>query len=136
VLEEANIPFDPALVIKSKAGQAAGYNAMQKLLALPDPPTAVFAHNDVLAMGAMSAIYDAGLTVPEDISVVGYDDTVNASYLNPRLTTVKFPVAEMGHLAGQIILKLAQKECDLPPQTITLPVKLVVRNSTARPKKS
>ena len=64
---------------------------MQRLLTLPDPPTAVFTHNDVLAMGAMRAIYDAGLTVPEDVSVVGYDDTISASYLNPRLTTVKIP---------------------------------------------
>jgi DNA-binding LacI/PurR family transcriptional regulator len=136
VLAAAGWPFDPALVVESKAGQAAGYAAMQQLLALPDPPTAVFTHNDVLAMGAMRAIYDAGLAVPDDVSMVGYDDTIGSSYLNPPLTTVKFPVAEMGRLAGQIILKLAQKESDLSPQTITLPVKLVVRASTAPPKKS
>jgi len=132
-LEEANISFDPALVIECKAGQSAGYNAMQRLLTLPDPPTAVFTHNDVLAMGAMRAIYDAGLTVPEDVSVVGYDDTISASYLNPRLTTVKSPVAEMGRLAGKIILELAQKEGSLAVQTFTLPVELIVRASTASP---
>jgi LacI family transcriptional regulator len=135
MLAEGGIPFDPALVIESKAGQAAGYNAMQKLLALPIPPTAVITHNDVLAMGAMSAIRDAGLVVPDDISVVGYDDTISSSYLNPPLTTVKFPVAEMGRQAGQIILELAQKEGNLPAQTIMLPVELVVRASTAPPPK-
>ncbi len=134
-LKNTGIPFDPALVIESKAGHAAGYDAMQRLLTLPDPPTGVFTHNDVLAMGAMRAIYDAGLRVPEDVSVVGYDDTVSTSYLNPRLTTVKSPTAEMGCLAGKIILELAQKEGDLSPQTITLPVKLVVRASTAPPTK-
>jgi LacI family transcriptional regulator len=135
-LEEAGIPLDPALVIESKAGQAAGYAAMQQLLAQPNPPTAVFIHNDVLAVGAMHAIYDAGLTVPNDISVVGYDDTISSSYLNPPLTSVKFPVAEMGRQAGQMILELAQKDGDLPVQTVKLPVKLIVRASTAPPKKS
>lgn len=135
MLAEAGIPFDPALVIESKAGHAAGYNAMQKLLALPDPPTAVFTHNDLLALAAMHAIQDAGLVVPTDISVVGYDDTTSSSYFNPPLTTVKFPVAEMGHRAGQIIVKLAQKEGSLPAQTITLPVELIVRASTAPPSK-
>lgn len=136
MLAEAGIPFDPALVIESKAGQAAGYASMQQLLALPDPPSAVFTHNDVLAVGAMYAVHNAGLAVPQDISVVGYDDTISSSYLNPPLTTVKFPVAEMGRRAGQIILELAQKEGSFPAQTVTLPVKLIIRASTAPPKKS
>ena len=135
ILEEAGVPFDPALVVESRAGQAAGYSSMQQLLALPNPPTAVFTHNDVLAMGAMHAIFDAGLAVPADISVVGYDDTISSSYLNPSLTTVKFPVAEMGRRAGQIILELAQKEGSLAARTIMLPVELVVRASTAPPPK-
>ena len=133
ILEEAGIPFDPALVVESRAGHAAGYRSMQQLLALPNPPTAVFTHNDVLAMGAMHAIFDAGLAVPADISMVGYDDTISTSYLNPPLTTVKFPVAEMGRLAGQTILNLAQKEGSLPAHTVTLPVELIVRASTAPP---
>ena len=132
-LIEAGIFPDPALVIESKAGHTAAYSAMQQLLALPNPPTAVFTHNDVLAVGAMRAIHDAGLRVPDDISVVGYDNTVNTAYLNPPLTTVKSPVAEMGRQAGQIILKLVDNQRDLPAQTITLPVELVVRASTAPP---
>jgi len=135
MLEESDISLDPALVIESKAGQAAGYAAMQQLLALPNPPTAVFCHNDVLAMGAIRAIFDAGLVVPADISVVGHDDTLSIAYLNPPLTTVKFPVMEMGHRAGQIILELVQQPDSLPAQTITLPVELVVRASTAPPPK-
>ena len=79
-------------------------------------------------MGVIRAIHDASLAVPCDISVVGYDDTVSASYLNPRLTTVKFSIAEMGRQAAQIVLELVQKQRDLPAQTITLPVELIVRN--------
>jgi DNA-binding LacI/PurR family transcriptional regulator len=133
VLEEAGILPDPMLVVESKAGLAGGYTSMQQLLALPNPPTAVFTHNDVLATGAMRAVHDAGLAVPDDISVVGYDDTASSAYLNPRLTTVKFPVAEMGRQAGQIILELIREEGSLPPQTWILPVELIVRASTAPP---
>lgn len=135
MLAEAGISLDPPLVVESKAGQAAGYAAMQQLLALPDRPTAVFIHNDVLAMGAMRAIFDAGLTVPTDISMVGYDDTIITTFLDPPLTTVKFPATEMGCRAGKIILELIQKPDSIPAKTITLPVKLVVRGSTAPPKK-
>ena len=133
VLEEAGILPDPMLVVESKAGLAGGYASMQQLLALPNPPTAVFTHNDVLATGAMRAVHDAGLAVPDDISVVGYDDTASSAYLNPRLTTVKFPAAEMGRQAGQIILELIREEGSLPPQTWILPVELIVRASTAPP---
>ena len=132
-LIEAGLTFDPALVVEGKAGQAGGYRAMQQLLALPQSPTAVFTHNDVLAMGAMHAIHEAGLSVPGDISVVGYDNLSSSAYLNPPLTTVKFPVAEMGRLAGQIIIELVRNEREYPAQTITLPVELIVRASTAPP---
>ena len=133
MLEESNVPLDPALVIVGKAGQAAGYAAMQQWLALSDPPTAVFAHNDMLAVGAMRAIFDAGLSVPDDISVIGHDDTTIINYLNPRLTTLKFPVMEMGRRAGETILDLVQQPDSLPAQIVTLPVELVVRASTAPP---
>ena len=82
MLAESNIPLDPALVIKAKAGHAAGYAAMQQLLALRLPPTAVFTHNDMLAVGAMRAILDAGLAVPDDISVMG-TMIQSIAYLNP-----------------------------------------------------
>lgn len=130
-LESAGIAFDPSLVVVSEAGQEAGYLAMQQLLALSAPPTAVFTHNDVLALGAMHAIRTAGLSIPEDISVVGYDDTAGSAYLNPPLTTVNYPKAEMGYQAAYGILQLARDGGDVPAQTITLPTELVVRSSTA-----
>ena len=132
-LQAAHISLDPTLVIECEAGQASGYASMQKLLALPEPPTAVFAHNDVLAMGAMSAIYQAGLAVPHDVSIVGYDDTISSAYLNPPLTTIKLPIAEMGHAAGKKILGLIKNGNSFSPGTTTLPVELIVRASTAPP---
>jgi DNA-binding LacI/PurR family transcriptional regulator len=132
-LEEAGVGFNPALVIESGPGQEAGSRSMQRLLALPQPPTAVFTHNDVLALGAMHAIRSAGLQIPDDISVVGYDDTAPTAYLGPPLTTVRFPKEEMGRRAGEMILRLAQHQDELPPRTLTLPVKLLVRGSTAPP---
>lgn len=131
MLREANISLDPDLIIESEAGQASGYTSMQKLLTLPEPPTAVFAHNDVLAMGAISAIYQAGLTVPHDVSIVGYDDIIHAAYFNPPLTTVKLPIAEMGRVAGKTTLDLIKNGNSFSPHTATLPVELIVRASTA-----
>jgi LacI family transcriptional regulator len=132
-LEAAGLCFDPELVVESGPGQEAGYCAMQHLLRLPDRPTAVFTHNDVLAIGAIHAIRSAGLSVPGDISVVGYDDTVVSAYLGPPLTTVKFPKQEMGERAAHMILQLAQQRDELPAQTLTLPVELMVRASTGPP---
>jgi DNA-binding LacI/PurR family transcriptional regulator len=133
VLEEAGIAFDPDLIVKSEAGHDAACQAMRQLLALEDPPTAVFTHNDVQALGAMHAIQSAGLCIPDDISVVGYDDTVGSAFLSPPLTTVRFPKKEMGQQAAQMVVQLARRQEMLPAHTAVLPVELVVRGSTALP---
>ncbi|MEZ4870576.1 MAG: LacI family DNA-binding transcriptional regulator [Caldilineaceae bacterium] len=132
-LAAADIDYNPQLVVECAAGQAAGAQAMQQLLALSNPPTAVFTHNDVLAMGALHAIHSAGLAIPADISVVGYDDITSAAYLAPPLTTVRSPKAQMGALAAHTLLQLIRQNADEPPQTRILPVELIVRASTAAP---
>jgi DNA-binding LacI/PurR family transcriptional regulator len=132
-LAQAGISLDPSLVVFSEAGHAAGCRAMQQLLALPDPPTAVFVHNDVLAMGAMHAIRQAGLSVPEDVSIVGYDDLASSAYIAPPLTTVRLPKEGMGRRGAKRVLQLARREGALEPYTEFLPVELVVRASTAPP---
>jgi LacI family transcriptional regulator len=107
----------------------AGYRAMKSLLQLPERPTAVFTGCDVLAAGALQALYEANLRIPDDISVVGFDDTT-ARILAPRLTSVAQPMAELGKRA----LQLALAQIDDPgaePQTIILSPHLVVRDSTA-----
>jgi DNA-binding LacI/PurR family transcriptional regulator len=85
----------------------------------------------MLAWGATHAIHASGLKVPDDISVVGYDDTAGSLYLTPLLTTARFPVAEMGRRAGQIILDIIREGASSPKESITLLVELVVRESTA-----
>ena len=109
-LGEAGITPDPALQIDSNFRDNGGRAATQQLLALPDPPTAIFAFNDMMAIGALQAARQCGLRVPEDISVVGFDDTYEASIMYPALTTVRQPLAEMGRMAVAQLVRLLQSQ--------------------------
>jgi LacI family transcriptional regulator len=135
-LEAAGIEPDPALVIASDVTQNGGYQAMQQLLALPQPPTAVFCHNDVLALGAMHATQAAGLSIPGDISVVGFDDTAGSAHLAPPLTTIRFSRKEMGRQAATILFQAIEQGEEYEPHTVELPVELVVRASTGPPRQA
>jgi DNA-binding LacI/PurR family transcriptional regulator len=103
---------------------------MQRLLALPTPPTAVFCYNDATALGAMHTAHAAGLRIPEDLSVVGFDDIDLAPYLEPPLTTVAQPKREMGERA--VLMALALLAGDRTVADCVLPSRLVVRGSTCR----
>jgi LacI family transcriptional regulator len=105
-----------------------GYLHMRELLALTAPPSAVFATCDLLAAGALQAIYSAGLRVPDDISVVGFDDTL-AVNLTPPLTTVAVPTQDVGRAAGKAAIEAAAGA--VAHTTVTLPTSLLVRNSTS-----
>jgi len=107
-----------------------GYIHAQQLLATGRRFTALFAFNDISAIGAMRAFKDAGLRVPDDISVVGFDDIQASSYLMPRLTTVKQPLRQMGELAAKQLLERIANGNGRAPQTISLKPELVVREST------
>ncbi|WP_342564017.1 LacI family DNA-binding transcriptional regulator [Paenibacillus sp. FSL R7-0345] len=109
-----------------------GYSAMQKLLALPERPTAVFASGDMLALGAMMAAKDSGLSVPGDISVMGYDDIELARYVTPALTTVRQDTASLGIRAAEILLATVDRK-ENGMEAIVLPVEVVVRESCAPP---
>ncbi|MBF6595697.1 MAG: LacI family DNA-binding transcriptional regulator [Thermaceae bacterium] len=135
-LEKAGLGLEAQLILECDGTHEAGYIAMGQLLRLSQPPTAVVAHDDVIAIGAMHAIYSQGLSIPTDISVVGYDDIASAAYLEPPLTTVRSPKAHMGTLAGQTLLKIIRSTELIPTATITLPVELIVRASTGRVKNS
>jgi DNA-binding LacI/PurR family transcriptional regulator len=113
-------------------GYKEGYVFGQKLLERGVPFTCLFAFNDLSAIGAMRAFREAGLSVPEDVSVVGFDDIQNAAYQNPGLTTVRQPLREMGELAARNLLRRLAGEESLP-QTLTVEPQLVVRGSTAAP---
>jgi len=109
-----------------------GYVYGQRLLAAGRNFTALFAFNDISAIGAMRAFKDAGLRVPEDISVVGFDDIQASSYLMPRLTTVKQPLREMGELAAKQLLQRISNGNGRAPETVLLKPELVVRESTGK----
>jgi LacI family transcriptional regulator len=105
-----------------------GERATQALLALPEPPTAVFAAADLMAVGAMKAARDAGLAVPGDLAVVGFDDIQLASLLNPGLTTIRQDKVGLGRAAARALLEQIENP-DSTPAALTLPVELIVRAS-------
>ena len=112
-----------------------GYIAAQKILAAKKPFTALFAFNDVSAIGAIRALQETGLRVPEDVSVLGFDDVYGAAFHNPALTTIRQPLFEMGSLAAQTLLDRVSKnqtaDDGIIPETLTVEPRLIVRQSTA-----
>ena len=109
-----------------------GHRAMAKLVALPEPPTAVLAASDLMALGAIRAVAEAGRSVPDDVSVVGFDDIQLAGHVHPPLTTLRQDKAGLGAEAGRALIALIGGEGDVP-EAVTLPVELVVRGSTTSP---
>ena len=133
-IEEARIPLDRTLVVHGDGKAEGGEQAMAQLLDLPTPPTAVFCYNDMTALGALRLIRARGLRVPQDLSVVGFDDLYLSQYLEPPLTTVRQPMRQMGRMAVETLLHIFAG----PHSTHNLRVEgqLIVRQSTARPKES
>lgn len=131
-LAEAGIPFRPEYYVTGEHGVTKARELAHQLLTLPDPPTAIFAASDTQAFGALEAAQDLGLQVPQDLSVVGYDDIEVAEYLN--LTTVRQPLFESGWRGVHLLLRTiedpaAELVCDL------LPIELIVRSTTAPPRR-
>jgi LacI family transcriptional regulator len=141
VLRESGIPIDenliqlgPYIVHNEHGENVAGYIDTRRLLSAPSPPTAIFTGCDIIATGIMQALYEARLRVPDDISVIGFDDTL-APLLAPRLTTVAQPMAELGQTAVQFALAAIDNPAG-PQQRAILPTRLVIRDSTAAPPRS
>ncbi|GAA1686730.1 LacI family DNA-binding transcriptional regulator [Nonomuraea maheshkhaliensis] len=131
-LERAGIPPDDGLVEHGDFHYSSGLKSALTLLDLPDPPTAIFAANDEQATGVYAAIQQRGLSVPHDMSVVGFDDVPVAQWISPPLTTVRQPIAELGALAIRTLLA-HEEGADLPQGRVELSTKLIVRASTAPP---
>lgn len=127
-LSAAGIAFDPALVERGDWEMQSGYEAAARLLALPEPPTAFFVANDLMAVGAIYAVQDAGLTVPDDIAIVGYDDRTVASLSRPALTTVTLPCYEMGQASARLLLTLLDNQ-PAAEEEIKVPGRLIIRQS-------
>jgi DNA-binding LacI/PurR family transcriptional regulator len=128
--------YDPRLVIATASTIAEGRAAMHRLLAAPQRPSAVFCRTDVLALGALRAVRDMGLRVPEDISLIGHDDIVLVELSDPALTTLRIDTARIGQLAAQMLLDAfadsghAAPPSNETPRVVTVGTELIVRAST------
>ena len=111
-----------------------GYEAMKRLLVLPNRPTAVFARNDFTAIGAINAIKEAGLSIPSDISIVGFDDIPTAVHTSPALTTVRQPTRSQGSIAAEYLLKRIDGNQAMTREEKILECELIIRSSTTSPK--
>lgn len=129
VLAEHSIPYDPLLVEEGDWELQSGVRAARKLMALPQRPTAIFAANDRMALGAIYATQEVGLRVPGDVAVVGYDDQELASLSRPTITSVTLPCNELGKASAELLLALLE-EPDLDVQPIEVRGRLVLRESS------
>lgn len=132
-LATADIRFDPALVREGNWQLSSGYTATKELMALRRPPTAIFCANDRMAIGCYEALKELGLRIPEDVSVIGFDDEEIAGHLMPKLTTLKFPRHQMGEWAVERALDLGRRR-DETYRIVKLECELVERDSVAPPR--
>jgi len=129
---EVGLVLDNAMVKNGDWEYASGYSCMTELLELEPSPTALFAMNDLMAIGAMDAISDAGLRVPHDISVVGFDNREIASLVRPKLTTIEIDLKGIGLAAAKITLRKIAGNVDIDERNIILPSKFVLRDTVVR----
>lgn len=127
-LQEAALPVEENLIVQGDFRIESGYSAAMEILKRPGAPTAIFACNDLMAVGAMLAAHQTGRRVPQDLAIVGFDDIELASYLTPPLTTVHQPKMAMGRRAVYLLIERINDK-DLPPRCEVLPSKLVIRDS-------
>jgi LacI family transcriptional regulator len=128
-LKEAGIEPEDALMLVGNYTPASGFKAMQRLLQVSPRPTAVFVASDVVSLGAIRAIKEAGLKIPQDIAMVGFDNIPMADYFDPPLTTVGIPSYGLGWTAGERLVRLVQGET-LEQEGVLLESELVVRKSS------
>jgi DNA-binding LacI/PurR family transcriptional regulator len=136
-LREHDCEISPDLVVGSEnletpayATQEEGYDGMRRLLALRDRPSAVFARNDAVAMGAMRAAREAGLRIPDDIAIAGFDNVPGSAYTSPPLTTVNQPTAQLGQRAAEFVLDRIEGKTLAERRDLCLDCEVVVRQST------
>ncbi|HML22345.1 MAG TPA: LacI family DNA-binding transcriptional regulator [Aggregatilinea sp.] len=129
-LEEMGLELDSKLEADGDFTEVSGYLGMRKLL--PEKPDAVFVASDHMAIGVLRAIREAGMTVPDDIAIVGFDDMPFATLANPQLTTVRQPVQRLGYLAAEGLIGLLENTIT-PPYQVSLPTQLVIRESCGFP---
>jgi LacI family transcriptional regulator len=128
-LEEAGLPFDEKLVLRGDYHAQSGMDITHTILQMNPRPTAIFALNDLMALGALRAAAEAGCSVPSDLAVVGYDDLELSHFTNPPLTTIAQPKKEIGAQAVDLLVDRMSRK-DRAPSRVVLPPELIVRRST------
>ena len=129
-LAEHAVTLDPRMVVQGDFRAESGHEAMRQLLRLGVPVDAVFAENDLMALGAIRALHEAGLGVPVDVSVMGFDDIAVGLGVSPTLTTVAQPIEDIAATALRLLFDRL-RDPDAPPERVVLPVALVARDSCA-----
>jgi LacI family transcriptional regulator len=129
-LSEYGIPQIDNLVVTGGFVLSDGHRAAKELLALPERPTAIFAYNDIMAIGALRGLYELGLKVPKDFSLVGFDDIAQASFTCPSLTTIYIPKYEMGQHGADLLISIIEQRDSPPNLQKPLDMKLIIREST------
>ncbi|MCA9976505.1 MAG: substrate-binding domain-containing protein, partial [Anaerolineales bacterium] len=131
-LNANNLPFEPELVVVSNYRQRSGQVSTRQLLELSNPPTAIVASNDLIALGAINEAQARGLVVGQDVSITGFDDILLAEYANPALTTVHQPAQQLGSMVAEMLLKVIREEF-IDKKQIILNPSLVIRQSSGAP---
>ena len=130
-LADHKIPFDPDLVKNGDFLQPSGFACGNELLDSPNRPTAIFASSDMMALGVMDAARARGLRIPEDLSLIGFDDIPVAAIAYPGLTTVRQPLDDIGRMATEILLLRIIENPDKPPEAVIVATELIIRGTTA-----
>jgi len=128
-LQEAGIEPDPALIHRGEPFREVGYAEARALLTLPDPPTAIFTANNFVTTGCLVALRQAGVRIPEEMAIVGFDDMDWSTIVQPALTVVAQPTERIGTVAAQLLLERLESGGREPPRVVTLPTRLIVRAS-------
>jgi len=132
-LEQYGIPYMSELILQGDFYELEAYRVTKELLEMPDRPTAIFASNDLAAIGAMNALRDLKISVPEDMSLIGFDDISQAAFTNPRLTTIRQPLDQMGRKSVELLVEQIQNP-ERPTRRIRLATELIIRDSCQPPK--
>jgi len=131
-LREAGLPIDERLIVPGGYWLENGRKAFEQLMTLEDPPTALFAYNDIMAIGALRAAHQHGLKIPDDFSIIGFDNIPEADFTSPALTTISQPKFDMGRTGTELLLRLISGENPSVESLPPLDVDLIVRESTGK----
>ena len=136
VMAKKDIPFEEKVLLHTEFTHEGGYSGCVQLLRSPEPPSAIFCGNDVIAIGAMDAAQKMGLKVPEDVSIIGVDDIPMASWSMISLTTIRQPIGEIGEMAAQLISEAIHADVAAAPKHHIFPTSLIVRATTGGPRQA